>query len=118
MTPASSNRLSSARRDLVVLAILITAVMMLIWNGSAFFNHLHINEQEFGAVRVASTALTLNVALILFGWRRYVDLQHEAEMRAEQELRAAILATTDATTGLFNRRGFADRADQLALEAR
>ena len=40
-------------------------------------------------MRVASTALTLNVALILFGWRRYVDLQHEAEMRAEQERRAA-----------------------------
>jgi hypothetical protein len=70
VTPGSSNRLSSARRDLVVLAVLITAVMLLIWNGSAFFHHLRISQEEFGAVRVASTALTLNVALILFGWRR------------------------------------------------
>ena len=34
-------------------------------------------------MRLASTALTLNVVLILFGWRRYVDLQHEAELRAD-----------------------------------
>ena len=64
-----------------------------------------------------STALTLNVALILFGWRRYVDLQHEAELRAEHERRAAVLATTDPITGLYNRKGFADRADELCAEA-
>jgi len=107
----------SARRDALVLGTLITAVLLLIWNGSSFFHHIHI-DGEFGTdVRIASTALTLNVALILFGWRRYVDLQHEAEVRAEQEKRAAVLATTDPATGLFNRKGFADRAAQLCVEA-
>src|SRR3954467_14090746 len=111
--PGSSGVLS-ARRDALVLAVLITAVLMLIWNGSAFFSQLRIEGGNFaGDVRVASTALTLNVALILFGWRRYVDLQHEAEVRAEQERRAALLATTDTTTGLLNRKGFADRAAAL-----
>ena len=85
--PGSSGLLS-ARRDAMVLAVLITAVLLLIWNGSAFFNHLRIEGSAFaGDVRVASTALTLNVALILFGWRRYIDLQHEAEVRAEQVAR-------------------------------
>ena len=109
----------SARRDAVVLTVLITAVLLLIWNGSTFFNHLRIGGGgEFASdVRIASTALTLNVALILFGWRRYVDLQHEAEVRAEQERRAALLATTDSITGLYNRKGFADRAAQLCQEA-
>lgn len=108
----------SARRDAVVLAVLISAVLLLIWNGSAFFNNLIIQRASFATdVRIASTALTLNVALILFGWRRYVDLQHEAEVRAEQERRAALLATTDSTTGLYNRKGFADRVAQLCLEA-
>lgn len=108
----------SARRDAVVLAVLISAVLLLIWNGSTFFNHLVIERASFATdVRIASTALTLNVALILFGWRRYVDLQHEAEVRAEQERRAALLATTDTTTGLYNRKGFADRAAQLSAEA-
>jgi diguanylate cyclase (GGDEF)-like protein len=108
----------SARRDAVVLGVLISAVLLLIWNGSAFFSHLIIERASFATdVRIASTALTLNVALILFGWRRYVDLQHEAEVRAEQERRAALLATTDTTTGLYNRKGFADRAAQLSLQA-
>ncbi len=118
MKSSSSSRVVSARRDAVVLAVLITAVMLLIWNGSAFFHNLRIGGQQFGPeIRIASTALTLNVALILFGWRRYVDLQHEAEMRAEQERRATVLATTDAITGLYNRKGFADRGAQLSAAA-
>jgi len=114
----TSSRLLNARRDAVVLTVLITAVLMLIWNGSAFFNSLPISDEAFGPdVRIASTALTLNVALILFGWRRYVDLQHESEMRAEQERRAAVLATTDPVTGLCNRKGFADRGALLCAAA-
>jgi diguanylate cyclase (GGDEF)-like protein len=109
----TKSRLESARRDAVVLAVLITAVMLLIWNGSWFFNHIRFAEKFGPDVRVASTALTLNVALILFGWRRYVDLQHEAELRQEQERRAVVLATTDSVTGLFNRKGFADEAADL-----
>jgi diguanylate cyclase (GGDEF)-like protein len=108
----------NARRDAVVLVVLITAVMLLIWNGSAFFHDLPMGDEKFGpSVRLASTALTLNVALILFGWRRYVDLQHEAEMRAEHERRAVVLATTDSVTGLYNRKGFADHAGQLCADA-
>jgi diguanylate cyclase (GGDEF)-like protein len=114
--PGSSGVLS-ARRDAVVLTVLITAVLLLIWNGSSFFSHLRIEGNFATDVQIASTALTLNVALILFGWRRYIDLQHEAEVRAEQERRAAMLATTDPATGLYNRKGFADQAAQLCEEA-
>jgi len=118
VTSSTDTRLRSARRDAVVLTVLITAVMLLIWNGSAFFHNLPLSEDRFGPeLRLASTALTLNVALILFGWRRYVDLQHEAEMREEQERRATVLATTDQITGLYNRKGFADRAGQLCIDA-
>ncbi len=109
----TSSRLENARRDAVVLAVLITAVMLLIWNGSSFFHRLSIAGEFDRDIRIASTALTLNVALILFGWRRYVDLQHEAELRAEQERRAAVLASTDPVTGLFNRKGFGDEGDEL-----
>jgi diguanylate cyclase (GGDEF)-like protein len=111
---ASSPRLVQARRDAIVLAVLIAAVVMLIWNGQAFFHEVATSGTALGDdARLASTALTLNVALILFGWRRYVDLQHEAEMRADGERRAALLATTEPTTGLLNRKGFADRAGAL-----
>src|SRR5947209_10362735 len=111
-------RLRNAHRDVIVLTVLITAVMLLIWNGSTFFSSLPLGDTHLCPdVRAASTALTLNVALILFGWRRYVDLQHEAEMRGEQELRATVLATTDPITGLYNRKGFAERAGQLCVDA-
>jgi diguanylate cyclase (GGDEF)-like protein len=110
--------LRSAHRDVIVLTVLISAVMLLIWNGSTFFHRLPLADSRFGPdIRIASTALTLNVALILFGWRRYVDLQHESEMRDEQERRATVLATTDPITGVYNRKGFADRAGQLCVEA-
>src|SRR5215212_4367737 len=93
--------------------------MLLIWNGSTFFHSLPLADSRFGPdIQLASTALTLNVALILFGWRRYVDLQHEAELRVDGERRAAVLASTDAATGLYNRKGFADNADILSAEAR
>src|SRR5687768_7158510 len=101
-----------------MLAILIIAVVLLIWNGTAFFQQISMAGAELGReARTASIALTLNVALILFGWRQYVDLQHEAERRADGERRAAVLASTDAHSGLLNRKGFADRAQTLAQKA-
>jgi diguanylate cyclase (GGDEF)-like protein len=118
VTRSNNPRLRNARRELVVLTVLITAVMLLIWNGSKFFHALPLGDAELApGIQAASTALTLNVALILFGWRRYVDLQHETEMREEQERRATVLATTDTITGLYNRKGFADRAGQLCADA-
>jgi diguanylate cyclase (GGDEF)-like protein len=110
--------LVNARRDAIVVTVLITAVLLLVWNGSTFFHQLQIAGPQFGrSVQIASTALTLNVALILFGWRRYVDLQHEAERRAEGERRAAVLASTDPITGLANRKGFADGGEALLERA-
>jgi diguanylate cyclase (GGDEF)-like protein len=101
-----------------MLGILIIAVVLLIWNGTAFFQQLAMAGADLGReARTAVIALTLNVALILFGWRQYVDLQHEAERRADGERRAAVLASTDAHSGLLNRKGFADRAQALAQRA-
>ncbi|MCA1653760.1 MAG: putative bifunctional diguanylate cyclase/phosphodiesterase [Sphingomicrobium sp.] len=109
--------LATARRDALVLAILIAAVVLLIWNGSLFFHEIQfVGDQQGEGVRVAWTALTLNVALILFGWRRYVDLQHESELRADSDARAIVMATTDPMTGLLNRKGFADKACELSSD--
>ena len=103
---------------MLVLAILIAAFAMLIWNGSAFFQRLDVGGNPFGpGLKIAVTALTLNVALILFGWRRYVDLQHAAERRKESEARAAVIASTDGMTGLLNRKGFADQGEGLRRAA-
>ena len=109
-----SASLLSARRDALVLGVLIGAVCLLIWNGSTFFRALSFAGAGVeAAIDVASTALTLNVALILFGWRRYIDLRQDAERLRETEQRAALATTTDAVTGLLNRKGFADQAQGM-----
>ena len=74
---------------------------------------LRVTGQLGPQVQTMMTALTLNVALVLFGWRRYVDLQHEAEISALKEQRAVQLASLDAVTGLANRKGFSDRSEAL-----
>jgi diguanylate cyclase (GGDEF)-like protein len=113
-SPPVANRLVIARRDVIVLIVLISAVMLLIWNGSAFFNRLSLARGIDGpGVKIAWMALTLNVALILFGWRRYVDLQQETAHRLEGERRARTLASTDGITGLANRKGYADGGERL-----
>jgi len=110
--------IANARRDVLVLGILIAAVVLLIWNGSEFFQKLSFARDGMRAdLKIALIALTLNVALILFGWRRYVDLVHEAEARREGEARAALIASTDGMTGLLNRKGFADRGEELRQAA-
>ena len=79
--------LDSARHDWVVLGTVIAAVVLLIGNGTSFFRELDRAQAILGpGAQVAAIALTLNVALILFGWRRYVDLQHETEMRREGDV--------------------------------
>lgn len=49
-------------------------------------------------------AVLLNIALIVFGWRRYSDLQKEVEERRRAETLARSLAETDPLTSCLNRR--------------
>lgn len=105
-------------REALALLVIVASVLLLIWNGSALFRGLaEANGTFAGEIRAVATTLTLNVALILFGWRHYADLQHAADTSAEHERRAAVLASTDPTTGLYNRKGFSDRAEAVARDA-
>lgn len=115
----ANSRTEAARRDLLVVLILVAAVVLLIWNGGSLLQiATEGRSASFGtSMKVAAAAMILNVVLILFGWRRYVDLQHEAELRADGERRAAIMASTDVLTGLANRKGFADGLQQRNTEA-
>jgi diguanylate cyclase (GGDEF)-like protein len=102
----------------VVVAILVGAMALLIWNGNSFVQRLSIAEGEFSnTLKIAAVALCLNVALILFGWRRYADLQHETEKRIDGETRAEVAASTDGMTGLLNRKGFGDKGASIAARA-
>ena len=106
--------LESAHHDIIVLGTVLAAFVLLIGNGTSLFREILRAHVFLGpGVRLAAVALTLNLALIFFSWRRYIDLQHETERRLEGERRAAIAASTDPVSGLLNRKGFADEAEEL-----
>jgi diguanylate cyclase (GGDEF)-like protein len=108
-----------ARTEWPVILLLLCAMGAFIWNGSSLLQ-LVASDKASGldpSVQVAAAALVLNVALILFGYRRYADLQQEAALRAEGEKRAAVQAATDSVTGLANRKGFAQGVHELCQAA-
>src|SRR3546814_14281662 len=83
---------------------------MFIWTGGSAMSAVvrRLTGLGAGVEQIMMTALLLNIALILFGWRRYRDLQIEVQQRKEAEERASLLAATDPLTGFLNRRSIAE----------
>ncbi|WP_344709180.1 putative bifunctional diguanylate cyclase/phosphodiesterase [Sphingomonas humi] len=108
-----------SRAEWPVVVLLLCALGAFVWNGSSLL-HIVASQQISGldpSVQIAAAALVLNVALLLFGWRRYADLQQEAALRAEDRRRAALQEETDSITGLANRKGFAAGVETLCKTA-
>ena len=112
---ASRSKVATARRELAAILIVVAALILFLWNGSTLLRSLAhgLSPAANTSIKVAAAALVLNVALMFFGWRRYVDLHHEMQLRADGERRAAAMASLDPVTGLANRKGFAERAQAL-----
>lgn len=111
---------SAAGRDLVTGAVVLLATCLFVVNGgNALTGFIDWLRGIVGSTdRVITIALLLNVALILFGWRRYAELQHEIEERATAEAQARSLAQTDPLTGLVNRRSMGDHVFDMLQRAR
>lgn len=65
-----------------------------------------------------TSALLLNIALLIFGWRRYEELRREVLVRREAEEAARVLAESDPLTGCRNRRGVTPTIDEMLQVAR
>ncbi|MBW8784973.1 MAG: EAL domain-containing protein [Novosphingobium sp.] len=70
-----------------------------------------------GPERLLTNALLLNIALIVFGWRRYRELSDEVRERRKAEAHARRLAETDPLTGCLNRRSIGPNTDALIAAA-
>ncbi|WP_254305693.1 hypothetical protein [Sphingopyxis sp. BSNA05] len=101
----------SVGRDVVTGAIVILAILMFAGTGGTVLSDAidSITGQTRAGDNVLVPAFLLNIALILFGWRRYKDLTREVEERAAAEQRAHSLAVTDPLTGLLNRRTIGEK---------
>ncbi len=109
--------LDQTGRDVVVLGISMAAIIMFIGTGGNVMPQIVRSLQGVGLPpdRLLTNALLLNIALIIFGWRRYRDLSEEVETRGRAETQAREMAETDPLTGCLNRRAISPITDDLRL---
>ncbi len=112
---ATAERVGRADRDLLVLTIGMTAIVMFVNTGGNIMPQVVRSLAGIGLPpdRLLSTAFLLNIALVIFGWRRYRDLAEEVAERSRAEERARELAETDPLTGCLNRRSIAPATEAL-----
>ena len=109
---------SRAEHDVVALGIAVAAIIMFVGTGSAVLPKI-VRARLFGLEGpdvILVNALLLNIALVIFGWRRYRELSDEVKVRRAAEEQARILAETDPLTGCLNRRTINEQTDQLIAE--
>ncbi|MBA14930.1 MAG: GGDEF-domain containing protein [Sphingomonas sp.] len=105
--------------DLITGAFSVAAILMFIGIGSSVLSTSLQYYFQGGAPadRSLVIALLLNVALILFGWRRHAALRDEVKIRAEAEERANLLASRDPLTGFYNRRSLSEEGASMFARA-
>ncbi len=110
---------SAASRDLLTLGTVVAAIVLLIGTGSSVAETMTASFAGHGngPDNLLATTFLLNIALIVFGWRRYRDLVNEVRERRNAEEKARILSETDPLTGCLNRRSVGPVTDRLIADA-
>ncbi len=99
-------KIGNAERDVIALGIAIAAVILFVGTGGTIMPQIvrawlgHGSSPDL----LLTNAVLLNIALLIFGWRRYRDLNREIGERRAAEERARDLAERDPLTGCLNRR--------------
>lgn len=116
---SSNKHAVSARRDVVTSLIVIFAILMFVGTGGTVITEAIASLSGYGggSDKMLVSAFLLNIALILFGWRRYRDLAKEVTERAAAEELAHSLAVTDPLTGFLNRRTLTERTTEMIATA-
>lgn len=115
VAPERESRIGHAERDIVTLGIATAAIILFVGTGSSVVAPVvrSLMGTGIGPDKMLLNAMLLNIALIIFGWRRYRQLRHEVEERRKAEAHARTLAETDPLTGCLNRRSLSAGAEAL-----
>jgi diguanylate cyclase (GGDEF)-like protein len=108
-------RLGDAERDIIALGIATAAIIMFVGTGGTVLPQVvrSLAGAGVGPEKALTNALLLNIALIIFGWRRYRQLALEVQERRKAEEQARLLAETDPLTGCLNRRTVSEASGRL-----
>ncbi|MEP2179171.1 MAG: EAL domain-containing protein, partial [Marinomonas sp.] len=108
-------RLGKAERDIVALGIATAAIILFVGTGGAVLPDVwrSLWGQGNGPNLFLVNAMLLNIALVIFGWRRYSELTAEIADRRLAEATAQKLAETDPLTECLNRRSLTQVTDDL-----
>jgi diguanylate cyclase (GGDEF)-like protein len=109
-----------AERDLVALGIAVAAILLFVGTGGLVLPQVVRSWAGVGEAPnpILVNALLLNIALVIFGWRRYAELTTEIAERRKAEELARQLAETDPLTGTLNRRSIGPATDALLAESK
>ncbi|MXO74399.1 EAL domain-containing protein [Altererythrobacter aerius] len=113
-------KMGAAERDLVALGIAAAAIILFVGTGGMVLPQVLQSWMGIGAAPdpVLVNALLLNIALVIFGWRRYAELTGEIAERRKAEQLARELSERDPLTGSLNRRSIGPATDTLLAAAR
>ena len=111
--------LEPVERDIVTFGIAIASIILLVGTAGAVLPKslaVIFGDGEQPDILLVN-AMLLNIALIIFGWRRHRELTHEIAERRRAEEQARLLATTDPLTHCLNRRSMVDATNALRSQA-
>lgn len=108
-----------AERDLVALGIAIAAIILFVATGGTVLPQVVRSMIGTGDApdHLLVNALLLNIALIIFGWRRYRELTREIDERRKAEAIARRLAEQDPLTECLNRRSMEKVTENLIRQS-
>ena len=100
-------------------AITVASILLFVGTGSSVLSSTlqHYFAGGESTDQTLVIALLLNVALILFGWRRHRELARDVSISAAAEERAHQLAAKDPLTGFLNRRSLGEEGAAMFVRA-
>jgi diguanylate cyclase (GGDEF)-like protein len=111
--------IGKSERDFVALGIATASIILFVGTGGKVVPEV-INAllgKGLGPDTLLANALILNIALIIFGWRRYRELKQEIIERKKAEAIARKLAEIDPLTECLNRRSMTARTEEFCQDA-
>ena len=105
----------SSDEDFVIIGTAVSCLLVIAALGNFYFDSLRSQLVQLSSNNgtLVVCLLLLNVALTIYGWRKYRDVKREVVERTAAELRAQSLASTDPLTGFLNRRSLAEAVEDL-----